>query len=630
MKNYPYQRYAFTTMHFTLIFLTLLPFFGIAQSLPKREGSSELTPANLKALIEEGIDPRKYVTVLYKKVADAKPENTLAIWRWDSDLAQHQRFKVIDKEGFINIYFDKRKLAEDTKFKGNISLSATVKSKAGERAIEVSPYSRIGEQRKTFGTNSISPELTAQLLFNVVKSIKSALHSDQSTFLSGSFAPYVMTSDSAEFKAILNEIIDNKLEKVRYRDQRLDNLEVLDSLLIRYKDLANAQLIERNRRSVNYTYAGLSSDLIRFGKVVHDGHKLDEKGAVDKRLLQLDQAIKDMKLITKYLETFETAGPDAKTVFLRLIGKDIIKYEQLRKTLATNTEKLSSIIKDRSSLYQQILDGNVRAIISDTQNSLLEISSFSGSDFDKAIDELKKTAPAEISGRSKNILERSSQEYDRLKDLEVTGQYETVLRQLSKKAGEYLYALLTYASIDLAKNDVKQGDILYLNVQWKNFKDQMVDSLRIKDDEKMDIGTFKIEKTGWSTEVSESFYLIERINEPNRLSDDRISPSNFKGAAGVSLMRTYNYSEPGDKAENKFLNWLQPSVGLNLSYIDFYTTKDLELGLAFQTGIFKNSIFLGYGVNLNGIRGGEKNSTYFMLGLSFTNLAAKFKSSESN
>jgi hypothetical protein len=203
--------------------------------------------------------------------------------------------------------------------------------------------------------------------------------------------------------------------------------------------------------------------------------------------------------------------------------------------------------------------------------------------------------------------------------------FEDVLKKLSIIAGDYLYSLLTFATIDLARNDVKEGDLLYLNVQWKNYKDQVVDSLRVKDDEKMDIGTFQIRKTGWSTEVSESFYLIERINEPNKAVDDRVSPSNFKGAGGVSLMRTFNYCEPNAKGF-KFLNWLQPSVGLNLSYVDFYTTKDLELGLAFQMGFFKNSIFLGYGVNLNGIRGGEKNATYFMLGLSFINLATKFKS----
>lgn len=187
--------------------------------------------------------------------------------------------------------------------------------------------------------------------------------------------------------------------------------------------------------------------------------------------------------------------------------------------------------------------------------------------------------------------------------------------------------MLAFGTINLAKNDVKEGDILYLNVQWENFKDQMVDSLKNKDEESMPIGVYRIEKTGWSTDVSESFYLIERINEPDITTVQNLSPSNFKGAAGISLMKTYNYKEPSEGGGNRFRNWLQPSIGLNLSYIDFYTNKDLELGLGLQLGIFKNSIFLGYGVNLNGIRGGETNSTYFMLGLSFTNLAEKFKTS---
>jgi hypothetical protein len=342
----------------------------------------------------------------------------------------------------------------------------------------------------------------------------------------------------------------------------------------------------------------------------------------------VERLIRELSIVMAYIEAFEEAGSDAQSVFLRLIGTDIVKYKEVRRILKLSFNEIKSLFASAKSgslssttdLVKQV--SNIALVLDD-------LSTTTGSEFEFHVRKFfsKETPDSSLEKYKLPPITDAANVYDLMKILKDKNLLHRLLEDLSSSAGKYLFSLLTYGSINLAKNDVKEGDILYLNIVWKNFRDQMADSLKKRDEEALPIGTYKIEQTGWTTNVAESFYLIERFDEPDRISDDRVSPSNFKGAAGVSLMRTYNYSEPGINWGNKFFNWLQPSVGLNLSYIDFYTTKDLELGLGFQLGIFKNSIFLGYGVNLNGIRSGEGKSNYFMLGLSFINLASKFRSS---
>ena len=583
---------------------------------PRKNEQLPLNDTFLNKLIDKGIEPRKYVNVFYKRRPDAPPEKSLAIWRWDS-LGQHQRYKVLDKEGVIHIYFDKDQLTKDTKFRGSISLSASVKSKAGERPIEVSPYSKVGEQQQTFGTNSISPELTAQLLFNAIYTIKSMLNSDNSKQLYRDSG--FQTLDTSSIRVVLDEIARRKLTSAKFSMDSLTSSLYLRDLLTLNDNFPDARAIRESiEKKPNYNFSQLNADLTRLKESLRISYDYYKNRDLNDYKEKVETYSRGLNTIIAYLDAFETAGTDAKAVFLQLIGTDIIKYAELRQTLKNSQAKILTILNNWSANSKQVEDGIIPNITRTTDIALREISSFSGSEFDKALSD-------EYSNRKTMEKGSDDEEFDKMMYLRKSQNFSSVIKNLSITAAEYLYSLLTYATINLAKNDVKQGDVLYLYVQWKNFKDQMVDSLKKKDDEKMEIGSYSIEKTGWSTDVSESFYLIERINEPERTSDDRVSPSNFKGAAGVSVMRTFNYSEPNEGTPLRFLNWLQPSIGLNLSYVDFYTTKDLELGLGLQIGLFKNTIFIGYGVNLNGIRKTEYNASYFMLGLSFINLGEKFK-----
>jgi hypothetical protein len=589
-----------------------------SQEISSRSGKEIISTSEIRALVDTGLDPRKYVKVIYRRRHDN--EKSLAIWRWDT-LTQHQRYRVLDNKGLINIYFDREKLAKDIKFKGNLSLSATVKSKSGERQIEVAPYSRIGVQQQTFGSNNIPPEVTARILYDVLVLMMETETQVDSAAPTFSYTP----SDTSQIQLIIEEVKSKKQTDYFNKDS-IERYQLLESSLTGYVAYRNPIAIEilNNLRRENYQYKTLLKDLERFNRNVktNDEYYISQKLADARpKLLKLQN---NLSTINSYLNSFEAAGEDSKDVFIRYVGKNIIRYTALKKTLEENEALLKSIISlinleppfSKSLIDQFRRYGTIHNLYDQTIKSLHELADYQGSEFQQAI--------------QSSLAFQGTNPYDRMVNLRKNkDQFDGVIKRIAEQAGEYIYSSLAFATIDIAKNDLRDGDILYLYVQWKNFKNTNLQLLGRRDTlpaEKMEIGTYAIATTGWTTEVSESFYLVERINEVDRSIDQNVSPSNFKGAAGVSLMRTFNYCEPSDgKKFNKFLNWLQPSVGLNLSYIDFYTNKDLELGVAFQIGLFKNSIFLGYGVNLNSIRGGEKNGTYALLGLSFVNLAQKVK-----
>ncbi len=589
---------------------------------PKDNDSSIFKPSAVKALVDSGIDPRKYITVIYKRRPDTKTEKTLAVWRWDS-YTEHQKYNVLDMDGVVEIYFDKEKLANDVKFKGSIGLEAIVKSKGGDRKIEITPYSLVGEKAQDYGTNAISPELTAQLLFNTIYTVKNVLHPPVPTFLSEDslFNPLHSGTyiDTGDINLIIAEVSKRKGPVNGYDNlQNSIQAQALVNKLNSYTYKMYQESEELKRALFTSNYEAVGDRLASIKKSVITANE----NAIKETTQNAQELSASLKVILAYLEAFETSGIDAKSVFLRLIGTDIIKYTDIRETLSKNYKMLSDILGGKN-VKSDIENGDLSNLIANTRKTLYDFSAITGSEFYQLVTselQLKEESNYYYYGRGS-----SPAEFEVLKKLKSSDKFKTVLDHLSRIAGNYLYSLLTFGSIDLAKNDVKEGDKLYITVKWKNLRDYMVDSLKIKDEVSLPIGIYSIAKTGWSTKVSESFYLIERINEPGKTVDENVSPSNFKGAAGISLMRTYNYLEPNEGNNHRFLNWLQPSIGLNLSYVDFYTNKDLELGLGLQVGIFSNSVYLGYGVNLNGIRGGEKNATYFMLGLSFTNLAEKFK-----
>ena len=57
----------------------------------------------------------------------------------------------------------------------------------------------------------------------------------------------------------------------------------------------------------------------------------------------------------------------------------------------------------------------------------------------------------------------------------------------------------------------------------------------------------------------------------------------LKGTPGVSLLLTYRRD---GSDTNKLANFLEPSIGANVSYLDFSTDDDVEVGAGLVLGFF--------------------------------------------
>jgi len=91
-----------------------------------------------------------------------------------------------------------------------------------------------------------------------------------------------------------------------------------------------------------------------------------------------------------------------------------------------------------------------------------------------------------------------------------------------------------------------------------------------------------------------------------------MNPFHFQRAGGAVFMWTYRREDKGlnihstkatDGGESFFTR--RKNVLMNFSnrpwdqrtYLDFNTTKDVEVGAGLQIGLFRNKVYFGYGVN---------------------------------
>lgn len=198
---------------------------------------------------------------------------------------------------------------------------------------------------------------------------------------------------------------------------------------------------------------------------------------------------------------------------------------------------------------------------------------------------------------------------------------DTLIENVAREANIItLNNTLRYATIDLHKSGVKEGETLYLTL--KHYSEKTIDPN--ENPNLLSLGRYEPRTTGWTSSINDSFLLVQRLNQPSSNQDSTVSPSNFKGAPGVSFMFTYR--NDGDKSSyrKKLINFIEPSIGVNVSYIDFSIEKDLEIGAGLILGLFNKTIFLNGGVNLNGLSFDDDYPFYVGLGFSFLSLADKF------
>lgn len=181
---------------------------------------------------------------------------------------------------------------------------------------------------------------------------------------------------------------------------------------------------------------------------------------------------------------------------------------------------------------------------------------------------------------------------------------------LAYRASQQIYKKLHIGKLQLKSRDIADNSILTIQAIWHTDPDQPPQLLPI--------ATFYLRRLGWNLIPSESALLVDRINDDLVGSNPNISPSNFKPAAGASLLWTYSKGRlVKGKNELGFLGSIEPSVGINVSYLDFSTSKDFEVGAGLMVGLFSNKLFFSYGYNFSaeGIAPG-----YLGIGFSFLNV----------
>lgn len=159
--------------------------------------------------------------------------------------------------------------------------------------------------------------------------------------------------------------------------------------------------------------------------------------------------------------------------------------------------------------------------------------------------------------------------------------------------------------IFLRKEDAKRGDVLRIMLLHfaPDFKTDGTAASAVPLTQTL--AEIHIDEFGWKNEVVDSFLLV-KANDPE-------AKSNFSGAAGASLLWS---PQPRARRDTPFLSTirsLSPSIGANVSYLDFDPDREIEIGAGVIASLFENQIHFGYGWNLN--YGGDRG--YWFLGFSF-------------
>ncbi|MBP6235339.1 MAG: hypothetical protein KA270_01850 [Saprospiraceae bacterium] len=584
---------------------------------------------NLFAQFSHNIDPRQYLTLKYAKNSNDIYIDT--IWNWENNPnIPFQKYKYIDVEGSIQIHFNINSLILNNKFEGIISLEAEISGNSGTRKIEVNPYSEIGVQRKPIGIRSEAPTEIAKKILNMLIQINDATNNYQ--LISESYVHFISPTMLKYIQDEINQSISRVKKDPSINDQEEWN-RLFDKILYLNKFVLTG----------NY-WDGLDGDYER--KAIQLLLEIERQYNVAK-FKYLDASIKSLiysksksELVLSYLIAIEKAGPDALNGFLTLINKDKIGFDQLKKELIGKIDKIGIIEFNKNTT-----DENKMKLILDNEEEIIgiakylsDLSNLKGSFIESTLAYLRGNTTTlksdfddlyyDINNLIEEIKKRGYQIDDKLSDEELLKKYfNEISNFLTIKAGAEIYKKFVFATIDLGKSGAKENEVLNVYINW--ILEGQSDSVSTAP--RLPIGKFFLRETGWKMEVSDMFALVKRLKEPSLMAQN-LSPSNFKGSGGVVLNWTYQKKDRGlkitdnkIKKRNKFMNFLEPSVGLNVSYLDFSTEKDVEIGIGSQLGLFRNKIYLGYGTNIHMYSPIKESPNYFYIGFSFANLTTLFK-----
>lgn len=346
--------------------------------------------------------------------------------------------------------------------------------------------------------------------------------------------------------------------------------------------------------------------------------------------------IEPARRATKFMEYFNLSGDESKDAFLQLIMMTKVDFNEVLRNaqqaitffdrLATPVDKLNSSIDAQFLVLTRQLIGAISEI---NRSSPELIKYLREQSYDETFNKINRpvpvveNVPASLPSRSTPAIAVSTAEDPEL--LKDPDAWDAVRQNVALFAGKILFSRLVYATIDLEKEGVQEGQYVYISVMWYNINNN---TRTAEDGIELATAKFYIKDTGWRLAAVESALLITRKDE-DFARPQNLSPSQFKPTGGASLLWSYR-SDKRYRSDQAFFRtfekigkWFEPSIGLNVSYVDFNTTKDFEIGLGPVLGLWDNRIFLTTGYNFS-VRG--ESPFYFGVGLSFYNLFATVRS----
>ncbi|MEL7428059.1 MAG: hypothetical protein AAFN81_34080, partial [Bacteroidota bacterium] len=160
------------------------------------------------------------------------------------------------------------------------------------------------------------------------------------------------------------------------------------------------------------------------------------------------------------------------------------------------------------------------------------------------------------------------------------------------------------------------------------------------------VAKFRITERGWHSKTLENFMLVDRVREDLLPPTYPLNETRFAPTGGISLMwglrndhrinkridfdETTNLPLFDKKGRLKYnrgsvffertAKWLEPSLGLNFTYLNFREGETLEVGIGPSVGFFNNTFFFSTGWNLMELR---ERPFYIGIGASILNLGTK-------
>ncbi|KAA1242897.1 hypothetical protein [Aquimarina sp. RZ0] len=587
------------------------------------------------------LDPRQYV-----HVNEIRGDKKIKIWKFQhNDTLVNQLRKLVDKRSKIQIEFNREQISENPNFKGNITIEGKIVSNSGgEDPVEVYPYSRIGEERTKIGITNRPPKEIATIFVNLIlecldtnETINENAIGDPNNVillkqLNGLIDQFMEFKNNTPEE--INSIFSNEYDSYYGEDYnhvktKFKNfLEKIDNIgIIKIKDFPITFSLALKGKY--FKDKDFLNDLNSTRDRIEAQSKKEINEDTNKVRYQTKLFNKRLKIILNYIDYFKSSGEQAEDAFLSTILLDHLALDQIEANLLSIYNKLQaysntaeSLIKVKSE-YKKLDLFDIKLLQIEARNEISRLTNLEGTDIEELINYYKRVKNKNTSSKksrlkTNKLLDSIVTNNNNQQKPYVNNTKEDLINDLAFAASKIIYRDLNFATINLQKERAQEGDYLYLYLILEESKRRSSSKNPETIQRVLPIGNFEIKNTNWQVKITDSFLLINRINEPS--DRENISPTNFKGAAGVSLLLTYRNN---GKREKSFINYLEPSFGVNVSYIDFNINDDVEVGSGITLGLFNNKIFFTGGINLNSTGNDEQNPFYWGIGFSFANLAGE-------